>query len=125
MQVLILVANQTVGSPPFLSSPQDPVCRRSSASPPRLVRAPPSTPLPSCSLQLESGWYGSTLPSYDFSVLSLGLGLPFLAATTGLVALPAVRGATGASPATNIRQGYACLFPSFPILLREIKHPNP
>src|SRR5690349_12072015 len=32
---------------------------------------------------------------------------------------------TGASPATNIRQGYASLFPSLPILLLEIKHPNP
>jgi hypothetical protein len=38
---------------------------------------------------------------------------------------PVVRRATGASPAANIRQGYACLFPSLIIVLREIKHPNP
>jgi hypothetical protein len=103
-------------SPPFAA----PSARRSPRGWP--VRRSPRSP---AQLQLESGWCGSTLPSHDFSVLSLGLGLPFLAATTGRVALPVVRRATGASPATNIRQGYACLFPSLPILLREIKHPNP
>jgi hypothetical protein len=40
-------------------------------------------------------------------------------------AFETLRRATGAWPATNIRQGYACLLPSLPILLREIKHPNP
>nr|CAB3468310.1 unnamed protein product [Digitaria exilis] len=34
------------------------------------------------------------------------------------------RATTGAWPATGIRKRYACLFPTFPILLREIKHPN-
>jgi hypothetical protein len=34
--------------------------------------------------------------------------------------------ATGASPATKIRQGYVPFYsPSLPILLREIQHPNP
>ena len=87
--------------------------------------APSSPPRSPAQLQLESSWWGSTLPSHDFSVRSLGLGLPFLAAMTGRVALPVVHRAMGASPATNIRQGYACLFPSLPIPLHEIKHPNP
>jgi len=50
----------------------------------------PCGALQSSTLPLESSWCGSTLPSHDFSVLSLGLGLPFLAAITGRVALPVV-----------------------------------
>ena len=86
----------------------------------RSVRAPPSPSTLPCPTAARP-----PLPSHDFSVLSLGLGLPFIAATRGRVALPVVRRATGASPATNIRQRYACLFPSLPLLLREIKQPNP
>nr|CAB3475803.1 unnamed protein product [Digitaria exilis] len=90
-------------SPPvFPSSPQ-----LHSGGPCAALSSPPRAP---AQLQLESSWCGST---HDFSVLSLGFGL----GTTGRV--------TGPSPATNIRQGYACLFLSLPILLHEIKHPTP
>jgi hypothetical protein len=79
-------------------------------APPRPQRPPPSRlSCPSCS---ESGRCGS-LP-HDFSDLYFGLGLPFLAATIGRVALPAVRRATGASPATNILHGMRAYSPPLP-----------
>ena len=111
----------------FFLPPRDSIsslCYPSPQPPPSTLSAraaPCSPPRSPTQLQLESSWCGSTLPSHDFSVLSLGLGLPFLAAMTGRVALPVVHRAMGASPATNIRQGYACLFPSLPFPSRCTK----
>lgn len=69
------------------------------------ARRPPRSP---AQLQLESGWCGSTLPPLPILLPSLGLGLPFLAAT-------------------DIRQGYACLFPSppFPSCCAKSNTQNP
>jgi hypothetical protein len=91
--------------------------RRSARAPLSTWSARVSLSTPFAQLQLESVWCGSTVLSHTPLYV---LFHPFLVANIGRVALLIVCRVDErpTSSATNIRQGYAYLFPPFHILLR-------